>query len=207
MPTSERDVRAKDESDEFQQPESHCGVEEQSPVLRNNVQVEVRTFDCEVQHEAEDKRRQHRPREHDRAEREVPCPPSDSDRCPWRDRDDKHDEQNLQQGVLHFRDGMSVLVDSANDEVQAGGAARRAASLRSAGSTKKYCPDIGMARAAPTRETASAASRRLLLLPCPKRSDQFVVAKHAGSFLVVRAEEPSVDVYQSLVEIFVHRLP
>ena len=80
-------MRPKDESDELDEREPHCVMEERSTVLRRHVRVEVGTFDCEVQREAEDERRQHRHREQDRADREVP-PPGKPDRRPWRDGDD-----------------------------------------------------------------------------------------------------------------------
>ena len=114
---SDHEVCPHDKSEELHQREPQRGMEEQRAVFWNHVRVEVRTFDSEVQREAEDKRCRHRHRKQGCANREVPSP-GEPNRRPRRDRDDRHDEQKLQWRVLHFGDGVSVLVGSTNDEVQ-----------------------------------------------------------------------------------------
>lgn len=119
VPPSDREVCRHDKSDELHQRESQSGVEEQRAVFRNHIRVEIRTLDCEVQGEAEDKRCRHRHRKDGSANRAVPSP-RQPNRRPRRDRDDKHDEQNLQRRVFHSGDGVSVLVDPANSEMKRG---------------------------------------------------------------------------------------
>ena len=40
------------------------------------------------------------------------------DRCPWRNRDDKQDEKQLEREILYVRDNVSVVVERFHDQVQ-----------------------------------------------------------------------------------------